>query len=123
MDKGGPPGETLPAKRHLANLDERMSQRTTDQVVIFYTNANDLSSIRYQDESDYLVEDIADQHEQAQLISDIASHGQRYNQNGEYFRLKNPSESSNFSTKPTKGNLDFVPPVDSWTVTCCKYLP
>ena len=57
-----------------------------EEIVMFYTNANDLSSIQHHEESVYLIEDLKDSEEQAQLISDIASTGQVYTQNGTYFR-------------------------------------
>lgn len=83
-------------------------RKKEEEMVIFYTNANDLSSIQHMEDSQYLIEDLQDHEEQAQLISDIASHGQQFTANGEYFRHKHPMDSpSEFSTKPTRGNHEY----------------
>lgn len=57
-------------------MKQRLShERTQEEIVIFYNNPNDLSSIQHLNDTAYLIEDLQDQDEQAQLISDIASHG------------------------------------------------
>ena len=65
-----------------------------------------MSSIQHQEPS-YLAEDLEDQHEEALLISQIASHGQQFASNGNYFFRRKSNFSSdldNLSTKPDRLN-------------------
>ena len=57
------------------------------------------------EDNSYLVEDMIDRDEQAQLISDMASHGQNYLADGEFFKHKKQHlNNENFSTKPDKSH-------------------
>ena len=84
--KKGSSKETL--RRDFRNTASAGTGSSND-IVIFYTAEHDLSSIRRDEESEFLIEDNADSRlEQAQLISDIASQGGAFLQNGDYYKLK-----------------------------------
>lgn len=92
--------------------------------VIFLTPGHDVSSIR-NEESLYLIEDMMDYDEQAQLVSQIAFNGERYSKNSGFIMknapLKNQNEDAALSTTANK-ELVFRKP-ESSSLSCLKIVP
>ena len=88
------------------------------------TPGHDVSSIR-NEESQYLIEDMMDYDEQAQLVSQIAFNGERFSKNGGLIiknqRHKNSNEEAALSTTANK-EFVFKKP-ESTSLSCLKVLP